>query len=306
MAFKDWFLETRPQFIILSVILVLYGTTVAFYHNSFNLFVFILAMAGLTSMHISCNVLNDYYDYKSGIDLHTAPTPFSGGSGFLPSGKLNPSGVFILGISTALIGVIIGIYFCITVGWGLLPIVIVGTIATLFYNTFFSKIMLGEIFAGLGLGLLPIMGTYFVFTGRYDIQAVFAGIPPFFLVFNLLFLNEFPDAEADKIGKRKHFVIVFGPKISAWIYTIFNLSVYLWVIFGILSGIMPVWTILCLLTLPLAFKAIQGALKFRNNRDKFTQAQGANVGMVLITQILLATGYFISHWSDIRISCCNF
>lgn len=306
MAFRDWLLETRPQFLILSIVLVIYGTSVAFYHNSFSLFVFILAMIGLISMHISCNVLNDYYDYKSGIDLHTAPTPFSGGSGFLPSQKLNPSGVFTLGISSALIGVMIGIYFCIAVGWGLLPVVIVGAIATLFYNTILSKIMIGEISAGLGLGLLPIMGTYFVYTGNYDIQAVFAGIPPFFLVFNLLLLNEFPDAEADKKGGRKHLVIVFGPKIAAWIYTIFNLSVYVWVLFGILSGIMPVWTILCFLTLPLAFKAIQGALKFRDNREKFIPAQGANVGMVLVTQILLALGYFISHWSNIKISCCNF
>jgi 1,4-dihydroxy-2-naphthoate octaprenyltransferase len=302
MAFKDWFLETRPQFLILSVVLVLYGTAVAFYHNSFNLFVCILAMIGLISMHISCNVLNDYYDFKSGIDLHTAPTPFSGGSGFLPSGKLNPSGAFILGIISVLIGVIIGLYFCITVGWGLLPIVIVGALATIFYSTILSKIMLGEIFAGLGLGLLPIMGTYFVYTGRYDIQAVFAGMPSFFLVFNLLFLNEFPDSEADKIGKRKHLVIVFGPKIAAWIYSIFAILVYIWVIFGIISGVMPVWTILSLLTLPLAFKAIQGALKFRDNREKFIPAQGANVGMVLITQVLLALGYFISHWSNINLS----
>ncbi|MEW6171250.1 MAG: prenyltransferase, partial [Candidatus Omnitrophota bacterium] len=100
MAFKDWFLETRPQFLILSVVLVLYGTAVAFYHNSFSFPVLFLAMAGLLCMHTSCNVLNDYYDYKSGIDLHTAPTPFSGGSGFLPSGKLNPPGVFILGMSS--------------------------------------------------------------------------------------------------------------------------------------------------------------------------------------------------------------
>ncbi|MBI4651781.1 prenyltransferase [Candidatus Desantisbacteria bacterium] len=303
MAFKDWFFETRPQFLILSVILVLYGSAVAFYHNSYNLAAFILLMVGLISMHLSCNVLNDYYDYKSGIDLHTAPTPFSGGSGFLPSGKLNPSGVFILGISSALIGIAIGVYFCITVSWALLPIVIAGAISVLFYNTVLTKIMLGEIFAGFGLGLLPIMGIYFVYTGRYDIQAVFAGVPPFLLVFNLLLLNEFPDAEADKKGGRKHIVIVLGPKIAAWIYTIFNLSVYIWVIFGILSGIMPVWTLLCLLTLPLAFKAIEGALKFRDNREKFIPAQGANVGMVLITQVLLAIGYLISHWNNITCEC---
>ncbi len=301
MNFKDWFLETRPQFLILSVILILLGTSVAFYNNTFNLIIFILTMIGLVNMHISCNVLNDYYDYKSGIDLHTAPTPFSGGSGFLPSGKLNPQGVFKLGMITAGIGILIGIYFCLTVGWKLLPIVIVGAIATFFYNTFFSKIMAGEISAGLGLGLLPIIGTYFVYTGEYNTQSFFAGIPPFLLVFNLLLLNEFPDTEADKKGGRKHIVIVLGQKTAAWIYTAFAISVYIWIVFGIASGVMPVWTVLGLLTLPLAFKAIQGALKFRDIREKFIPAQGANVGMVLITQILLALGYFISHWSNIKI-----
>ncbi|MHC4434712.1 MAG: UbiA family prenyltransferase, partial [Planctomycetota bacterium] len=110
MKLKIWFMETRPQFLLLSVVLVLLGTAMACHQGHFDWFRFILTMLGLVLAHASVNILNDYFDYKSGIDLETPRTPFSGGSGLLPQRLLEPRGVYRYGIGCLLAALLIGVY----------------------------------------------------------------------------------------------------------------------------------------------------------------------------------------------------
>ncbi len=61
----------------------------AWYDGAFFLSWALLALLGLLLAHVSVNVLNDYFDYRSGVDLKTQRTPFSGGSGILPPPNLH-------------------------------------------------------------------------------------------------------------------------------------------------------------------------------------------------------------------------
>lgn len=291
---KTAILETRPQFLILSLTLVMIGWSLALYDGFHNIFHTILVIIGLVAFHISVNVLNDYYDFKSGIDLLTIKTPFSGGTKLLPDRKISPQKVLKIGIVSLLVGSIIGIYFIIIRGWELIPILVIGIMAVCLYNPLLSKIMVGEIFAGLGLGLLPVIGIYFIFTGRFTATAVMAGMVPFFLTFNLLFLNEFPDTEADKEGGRRHLVILLGKERAGVLYSIITSFVYLWIVGGIIAQTFPLWSILAILTLPMGIKAIKGALLDYDKFEEFVKAQGANVFVVLVTQALFAAGFIIS------------
>ena len=110
MKLKVWLLETRPQFLLLSVVLVLLGTAISWHEGYFDLLKFVLTLIGLLLAHSSVNILNDYFDYKSGIDLETTRTPFSGGSGILPAGLLKPKGVYIYGVGCLIAALTIGIY----------------------------------------------------------------------------------------------------------------------------------------------------------------------------------------------------
>jgi len=107
---RVWFLETRPQFLLLSVVLAFLGTCIAWYDGAFHLFYALLAFLGILLTHISVNTLNDYWDYKTGIDLAVERTPFSGGSGILPSGSLKPGQVFWLGTISLLLAGPIGVF----------------------------------------------------------------------------------------------------------------------------------------------------------------------------------------------------
>ena len=62
-----WFLVTRPLFLLGSIVLAVAGTSLAWWEGYFNPGHAVLAFFGLLFWHTSVNVLNDYFDYKSGI-----------------------------------------------------------------------------------------------------------------------------------------------------------------------------------------------------------------------------------------------
>ncbi|MFC1870188.1 prenyltransferase [Chloroflexota bacterium] len=293
MKLKIWFLETRPQFLLLSVVLAFLGTAIAWYDGAFHLGYALLAGFGILLTHISVNVLNDYFDYKSGVDLATKRTPFSGGSGILPAKLLTPRQVFWLGLGSFLLAIPIGIYFLIVRGWILLPILLVAALCILFYTPVILKTKWPEWSPGLGLGTLPVLGAYLVQTGDYTLPAVIAAVPSGFLVHNLLLLNEFPDVEADAIANRKTLPITMGRRGAGIVYSAVTIAVYVWIIGAVVARVMPAFALIALLTLPFAVKAIKGGLNYREP-DKLVPALGSNVMVVLLTQLLLGIGYILA------------
>ena len=289
---KHLFLETRPRFLFLSVVLVFLGTSIAWYDGYFHLGYAILAFVGLLLAHISVNVLNDYFDYKSGIDLDTKRTPFNGGSGILPAALLNPRQVLCLGLSSFLLAIPIGIYFTITRGWLLLPLLLVAAVCILLYTPFILKLRWPEWAPGLGMGLLPVLGAYFIQTTTF-LPAIIASVPSGILVHNLLLLNEFPDTEADRKGGRKTLPITMGKTGAGIVYSVLTVVVYLWIIGGVVAEQMPAFSLIALLTLPFAIKVIRSILKSQE-MDRLVPAMANNVLVVLLTQLLLGIGYILA------------
>ena len=293
MNLKVWFLETRPQFLILSLVLVFLGTSIAMYDGYAHAGYAVLAAIGLLLCHASCNVLNDYFDYTSGVDLKTNQTPFSGGSGILPAAMLTPRQVKWLGIIALVLAVPIGIYFVIVQGWLLLPLLIVGALCVVLYTPLITRWGWPEWAPGVGLGALPVIGAYFVQIPEYTVPVIIASIPSGILVHNLLLINEFPDVEADKKGGRKTMPVAFGKATASKVFSALTIIVYLWIIAGVALGLMPIFTLVALLTIPLAIKAIAGALNYERE-DKLIPAMASNVQVVLLTQLLLGIGYLLA------------
>ena len=293
MKLKVWFLETRPQFLLLSVVLAFLGASIAWYDDAFHLGHALLAFLGLLLAHISVNVLNDYFDYRSGVDLATKRTPFSGGSGILPSELLKPRQVLWFGLVSFLLILPIAIYFIIVSGWLLLPLLIIGAISILIYTPLLLKMGWPEWVPGVGLGTLPVLGAYFIQTGDYTLPVVIASIPSGILVHNLLLLNEIPDTEADSKGGRRTLPIAAGKRKASIVYSVLTGTVYLWIIGGVVAGQMPVFSLIALLTLPFAIKAIQGALQYQE-MSRLVPAMANNVMVVLLTQLLLGIGYILA------------
>ncbi|MFC2013203.1 prenyltransferase [Chloroflexota bacterium] len=291
MKLKIWFQETRPSFLLLPVVLAFLGTSIAWYDGFLNIGYAVLAFVGMLFGHISVNVLNEYFDYKAGIDFETVKTPFSGGSGILPAALLKPKQVLWFGIISFLIALPIGVYFVIAAGWLLLPVLVIGAICILFYSPVITRLGWPEWAPGLGLGMLPILGFYYVQTSAYTWPVVIAAVPSGILVYNLLLLNEFPDAAADRKGGKKTLPIIAGLPATGRVYSVLTMIVYLWIMGGVIAGVLPPFASLALLTLPFAVKAMKGAL---NYKEMIIPAMANNVLVVLATQFLLGVGYILS------------
>ncbi len=294
MSLKIWFKETRPQFLVLSFALVLLGTSIACKDGCFDVFKFVLTALGLLLAHASVNVLNDYYDYKSGLDSHTTQTPFSGGSGILIQGLLKPESVYRFGLVLLFLSFCIGIYLALVSGWQLIILVFIGGLFIYFYTTFLTKKLVGELVAGLGLGTLPIIGTYFIQTGYFNHEIFVVSLIPGLLTANLLFLNEFPDYEADKMVNRYNLVIALGKKKASILYILIISLVYFMIIGAVISGIMPYQALLALITIIFGLKAIICIYRNYDNKIvKMIPALKYNVLMILGIDFLLSIGYFL-------------
>jgi 1,4-dihydroxy-2-naphthoate octaprenyltransferase len=138
-----------------------------------------------------------------------------------------------------------------------------------------------------------VMGTAFVLTGNYTWTSFFASLIPFFLVSNLLLLNQFPDVEPDKSIGRKHFPVVIGRKKSSIIFGAFYAFTFLSVGLGTLLHYLPGAGLLALLTLVLAVPVALKAYKNADNIPKLVPLMGLNVVINLVTPILLSIGLFV-------------
>ena len=295
---KKWLMVIRAPFLPLSVVLAFLGASIAWYGvkvfgGEFNIGYALLAGLGILLAHISIDVLNEYSDYKSGIDLETKRTPFSGGSGAIPFRLISPRQALWLGIASFLLTIPIGVYFVIVTGWLLLPLLVVAAVCILLYTPFILKTGWPEWAPGLGMGALPVMGAYFVQTGEYTWPLVIASVPSFILVHNLLLLNEFPDTEADSKAGRKTTPITMGKTKASIIYSVLTVIVYLWIIGGVIAGQMPAFSLIALLTLPFAIKAIRGSMQYQDI-SKLVPAMANNVLVLLLTQLLLGVGYILA------------
>lgn len=294
MNLKTWFKETRPPFLLLTPIAFSVGLAAAYIEGSFNVLNAFLGLIGVLLAHISINVINDYFDYKSGLDFTTKPTPFSGGSGMLISKTLKPRAVYQFALGSLLIGSCIGIYFVLTTGWMLLPLIGLAAFTIYFYTPLLANLYVGELFTGLNFGPLMVLGGYFIMTGRYSIPALAAGMVPGILVGTLLYLNEFPDLEADKGVGRKNVIIKLGLERASKGYVMLIASAYIWVLVSIIVRWMPITTLVTLLTLPTALKATRGVLENYDNIGQLIPAMGANVNLVLSMTAATTLGLLLS------------
>lgn len=138
-----------------------------------------------------------------------------------------------------------------------------------------------------------VMGTDFVLTGSYSWTALSASFVPFFLVSDLLLLNQFPDSEADKTVGRKHFPIWAGAKISSLIYGTFLLLAYVSIILGVHWTYLPIASLLGLVTIGVAIPAFMGAYRYGNHAEKLVPYMAMNVLINLLTPVLVAAGLLL-------------
>ena len=291
---STWLRVIRVRFLLASVISVSVGLAITWWHTS-NITVFdaILTMCGVLALHASVDLLNDYWDFKRGIDTTTHRTKMSGGSGVLPEGLLKPAQVYAAGITFLIIGSIIGVYFVVTDGVVIGIILAFAVISIYFYSTKIVDWGLAEMFVAIK-GCMIVMGTYFVQTSQITEQSVLGGIVIGVLSSLVLFITSFPDYDADKAKGRKTLVISLGMQKACSILWIFPAITYGITILAVVFEIFPIFCLIILATVPLIIKSGQ---KLKQNYDKLTNlipVMSSTLYFSRITGVLLVVGFLVN------------
>ena len=251
-----WLRAIRIQFLLASVISVSLGLSISWHAGySIDIFHAMLTFAGVISLHASVDLLNDYWDFKRGIDTKTKRTKMSGGTGVLPEGLLKPKSVYFVGIGFLILGAIIGVYFVTIFGIAIGLILGFAILSVYFYSTKIVNWGLAEVFVTIK-GTLIVIGTYFIQTQNIDDFTILAGIVVGLISSLVLFVTSLPDYDIDKEKGRRTLIIIFGKSNAVKTFLIFPILIYGVIIFGVIIGLFPVYSLIVLLAKPFLILAL--------------------------------------------------
>ena len=294
-----WFAEMRAPFLTAAIIPIILGTVVAWARTGeFNWFWFLLALFAGISIHIGSNVANDYHDHKSGTDDINVDfvRPFTGGSRMIQEGLMSPREVLAESILFFIIGATLGIYLSIIRGWIILVLGLIGVLSGYFYTAPPIKLVsrgIGEIFIGLNFGILMTLGAFYVQTQQLPWEVVLVSLPVALLISAVLFINEFPDLDADKEAGKHTLVVRLGKKKSASAYAVLMGIIYFAIIIPAVFGYTSLHSLVALASFPLAIVSTRTVLSNYDSSMGLIPAYVSTVMNHLLTGLFLAAGYLL-------------
>jgi 1,4-dihydroxy-2-naphthoate octaprenyltransferase len=296
-GFSTWIKELRAPFFTASIIPVVLGTAVAwYYHGSFSWWIFLLALAVTVCLHAGTNVVNDYFDYKSGCDvINKEYIPmFSGGSRLLVDGVLRPRSVYIFAMGFFTLGILSSLLLYFVRGWIVLGIVALGAITGYAYTKHLATRGIGELSVGIDFGPIAVIGSYFVQTGIIDLNPIWASIPVGLMIANILWINEVPDIKADTRSGKKTLVARLGKASAIRSFKVILFLTYFWVAVAVLLNFLPILSLIMLLTVPLAVSAARSANQHVRNGRPLIPANATMVQIHLVSGLLLSVAFILA------------
>ena len=284
--------SARPNFLLLVPVCIFPALAAAHAagHTPAPLTAAMIVLAGLLA-HAAVNLLNEWHDFRSGLDLATERTPFSGGSGALPAYPAATSAVLGAGLTALSVSALIGLILVIQVGPGLLAPGLAGIALVVLYTAWITRRPLLCLLApGLGFGPVMVAGSYFAVTGEYSATILWASLTPLCLVSGLLLINQFPDIDADRDHGRLHFPIILGPHQAARLFAVVLALAYVLPVIGVAIGLLPTMALLALIPAPLAAQVGRKAMAHANETASLTPWLGLNVATLMVTIVLLGVG----------------
>ncbi|NIP61577.1 MAG: prenyltransferase [Nitrosopumilaceae archaeon] len=295
MSLSVWLRVIRVRFLLASVIAVSVGLSLNWWEtSSFDLINAIFVMGGVVALHASIDLLNDYWDFKRGIDTRTKRTKFSGGTGVLPEGLLNPFSVYKAGMIFLIIGSVIGVYLVLVNGLVIAVLLTFAIVSIYFYSTKIVDSGLAEVFVTIK-GIVIVLGTYYIQAGLLTTSSLLAGVSVGVLSSFVLFITSFPDYDADKSRGRKTLIIVLGRKLSTNIYWIFPIINYCIIVLGIMTQNFPNLSIITFATIPILIHAGKELKSGYNNLEKLTTIMKSTLLFSRLTGTLLVLSFLFAN-----------
>jgi 1,4-dihydroxy-2-naphthoate octaprenyltransferase len=300
MGFLVYIRAARLPFLTGSLFPVAVAAALAYLHgHTFDLFRFALTALGVAALQCGANTINDYYDSFGSDPLNLNVTPFSGGSRVIQSSQMSPAAVktmaytlFALGAGCGLALIYLGRPWVAVIG-------LMGLAAAFFYSASPMQLMsggLGEGLIFLAFGPLLSWGAYYVQTGKLSLIGAMVSLPLAFLITAIIWINEFPDFEADIAAAKRHLVARLGLSTSRWIYAGLMLAPFFSLFLLMEVFHLPDLIVAALATLPLALRAVRLVFRTENTAPEFVIAQALTIQTHFFTGLTLTLALLYAAW----------
>jgi len=293
---QKWMVAIRAPFFTGIAIPIIFGATLAYYETgNFSWSLFVITLIGGIFAHAGANLANDYYDHKTtDDDINPNFTPFSGGSRMIQNKMLSPGAVLSAALISWGLALAAGIYLLsVTPGYWVLILAVAGFLGGFFYTATkfaFSYNRLGEISILISFGILPVMGAYYVQTGFFSWSSVITSIPIGFLITAILYINQYPDYEADKAVGKNHLVVTFGRKKAMAGYYFLIFGSYSVVILAVVLSYLTPYALLSLATLPIAIKTVRIFARDYEKVKELIPAMAGTIQLHLLIGLSMSIG----------------
>ena len=298
--FKSYLKALRLPFLTGSLLPVAAATALAYWlHHAFNLGFFCLNLLGVAGLHLGANLINDYYDAFGSDPLNRNFTPFSGGSRVIQNEELTAGTVRNMAYGCLGLGVACGL---VLIYYGRPWVVLLGGFglaAAYLYSASPVQLMskgLGEFVIFLAFGPVLSLGSYYAITGRMAAEGFFVGLPLAFVITAILWINEFPDLEADTAAAKEHLVARLGLSWSRLVYAGLMLGPFVSLPFLIEIFHFPGHLFAGLVALPLATKAVGQIYQTPPTEEEFVDIQALTIKTHFLLGVSLTLALLYAAW----------
>lgn len=289
----------RAPFLAGSLVPVIIGAAFALSSKTFSIWLLLLCAAGITGLHLGANLLNDYFDSRGSDPINMRVTPFSGGSRAIQDGGLPPRTVLFMALFFFAIGLTVGIWLICLNRPLVIPIGLLGLGAGWAYSAPPLQLMSrgwGEAVIFFAFGPLVTLGTYYVMSGSLSWPAFAIGVPQGFFIAGVIWINQFPDYEADRRSNKRNLVVRLGPGYSRYLYCVIMSMAFVIVFFLIGVAGFSYFIMLSFMAFPLALRAMRILWREYLSHKGIVPAQALTIQTLIAHGLLLSLGIVLSRY----------
>jgi 1,4-dihydroxy-2-naphthoate octaprenyltransferase len=255
-AFSIWIQAIRAPSLSAAAIPVLLGVAIAARDGFFSFGRLLLALLGAIAIQAGTNLINDYYDFRSGADSEHSLGP----SMVIQRGLLTPEQVWRGGFVAFAIGAAIGLILVALCGWPILALGIPSIAAGYFYTASpvsLAYVALGELTVFVFMGPVIVLGAYFVMALHFSAAALWASIPLGFMVAGILHANNIRDIESDTRHGKRTLATILGRNAANYELVALDVAAYATTLIAVLARTIPWTALLVFITIPRALDQIR-------------------------------------------------
>ncbi len=286
--FQIWLLAIRPKTLPAAGAGVITGTALAYYDGKFAFLPALAALIGAILLQIGSNLANDVFDHLRGAESKERLGPTRVTQAGLLTPKEVQTGMWI----TFALAALVGVYLITVAGWAILLIGLTAILAAIAYTGPISDRGLGDLFVFLYFGVAAVVGTYYAQALTTSSAAWWMSVPIGLLIVNILVVNNLRDIDADKAAGKITLAVRMGVDVTRKEYAVLLAFSYLILPFVLAFGLVPAWTLLTWLSIPIALK-VNRLVQTEAGRP-LNQALAGSGQIALIYSILFFVGILVS------------